>query len=190
MNKIHFIEQFCPLCGKSDFEKPVVMASDILYGKSGWFPIVFCKKCKIAYTKIIPDEFSIHYYYPSNYNHFLINHSLALKNTTSFISKYLKSRNLPLNPPASVFEIGASNGAFLDNLINLGYDAYGLEPSADKISYPSHLSSRISNCSFDGNFVFSEKYDLIIANINRNILLNDMQHYVDCLNKKGTLLPN
>ena len=31
-------------------------------------------------------------------------------------------------------------------------------------------------------------YDLIIANINRNILLNDMQAYVDCLNKGGILL--
>jgi len=33
-----------------------------------------------------------------------------------------------------------------------------------------------------------KKYDLIIANINRNILLNDMQQYVDCLNKNGILL--
>ena len=33
-----------------------------------------------------------------------------------------------------------------------------------------------------------KKYDLIIANINRNILLNDMQTYVDCLNKEGILL--
>ncbi len=33
-----------------------------------------------------------------------------------------------------------------------------------------------------------KKYDLIIANINRNILLNDMQTYVDCLNPKGTIL--
>ena len=31
-------------------------------------------------------------------------------------------------------------------------------------------------------------YDVIIANINRNILLNDMQVYVDCLNPGGTLL--
>lgn len=30
-------------------------------------------------------------------------------------------------------------------------------------------------------------YDIIIANINRNILLNDMKQYVDCLNKGGTL---
>lgn len=33
-----------------------------------------------------------------------------------------------------------------------------------------------------------KKYDLIIANINRNILLNDMQSYADCLNPNGTLL--
>jgi ribosomal protein L11 methyltransferase len=33
-----------------------------------------------------------------------------------------------------------------------------------------------------------KKYDLVIANINRNILLTDMQSYVECLNPKGTLL--
>lgn len=33
-----------------------------------------------------------------------------------------------------------------------------------------------------------QKYDLIIANINRNILLNDMDAYVNCLNPKGTIL--
>jgi ribosomal protein L11 methyltransferase len=33
-----------------------------------------------------------------------------------------------------------------------------------------------------------QKYDLIIANINRNILLNDMATYVNCLNKNGVIL--
>ena len=32
-----------------------------------------------------------------------------------------------------------------------------------------------------------KKYDIIIANINRNILLNDMQQYLDCLNENGIL---
>lgn len=40
----------------------------------------------------------------------------------------------------------------------------------------------------DASMLKDKKYDLIIANINRNILLNDMQTYVDCLNPKGTLL--
>ncbi|WNM18780.1 50S ribosomal protein L11 methyltransferase [Flavobacterium capsici] len=40
----------------------------------------------------------------------------------------------------------------------------------------------------EANLLKGKKYDLIIANINRNILLNDMQQYVDCLNKNGILL--
>jgi ribosomal protein L11 methyltransferase len=40
----------------------------------------------------------------------------------------------------------------------------------------------------DASLLIDQCYDLIIANINRNILLNDMQSYVDCLNKNGVLL--
>ena len=40
----------------------------------------------------------------------------------------------------------------------------------------------------DAALLKNKKYDLIIANINRNILLNDMQAYVDSLNPKGTIL--
>jgi ribosomal protein L11 methyltransferase len=40
----------------------------------------------------------------------------------------------------------------------------------------------------DAALLAGKSYDLIIANINRNILLNDMQSYVDCLNKGGIIL--
>jgi len=39
----------------------------------------------------------------------------------------------------------------------------------------------------DAALLVDKKYDVIIANINRNILLNDMKQYVDCLNANGTL---
>ena len=39
----------------------------------------------------------------------------------------------------------------------------------------------------DASLLEGRKYDLIIANINRNILLNDMAIYVSCLNEKGLL---
>jgi len=51
-----------------------------------------------------------------------------------------------------------------------------------------------NNCSqitvYEGDAALLEgkKYDVIIANINRNILLNDMQSYVDCLNIHGILI--
>lgn len=40
----------------------------------------------------------------------------------------------------------------------------------------------------DASLLKDQKYDLIIANINRNILLNDIKKYVSCLNEKGIVL--
>lgn len=47
---------------------------------------------------------------------------------------------------------------------------------------------QISVYEGDAALLEGKKYDLIIANINRNILLNDMEVYVKCLNKEGILL--
>ena len=40
----------------------------------------------------------------------------------------------------------------------------------------------------DASLLIDKKYDVIIANINRNILLSDMNSYMNCLNKKGIIL--
>ena len=48
--------------------------------------------------------------------------------------------------------------------------------------------SEITVYEGDASLLSGKNYDLIIANINRNILLNDMQIYVDCLNINGILL--
>lgn len=51
-----------------------------------------------------------------------------------------------------------------------------------------------NNCKhitvYKGNasLLMDKKYDFIMANINRNILLNDMHHYVACLTTNGILL--
>ncbi len=50
-----------------------------------------------------------------------------------------------------------------------------------------------NNCEYisvyegDASLLKDKKYDIIIANINRNILLQDMQTYASCLTGKGTL---
>ena len=40
----------------------------------------------------------------------------------------------------------------------------------------------------DASLLEGKEYDVIIANINRNILLNDMKVYTNCLREKGVLL--
>ncbi|WP_396183759.1 50S ribosomal protein L11 methyltransferase [Flavobacterium sp.] len=47
--------------------------------------------------------------------------------------------------------------------------------------------SHISVFEGDATLLKGKKYDVIIANINRNILLNDIPIYVSCLNDKGLL---
>ncbi|SDX36403.1 [LSU ribosomal protein L11P]-lysine N-methyltransferase [Lutibacter oricola] len=48
--------------------------------------------------------------------------------------------------------------------------------------------SHISVYEGDASLLINKEYDVIIANINRNILLNDMQSYMNCLAKNGTIL--
>ncbi len=48
--------------------------------------------------------------------------------------------------------------------------------------------SHISVFEGDASLLINKKYDVIIANINRNILLNDIKTYTSCLNENGVLL--
>lgn len=48
--------------------------------------------------------------------------------------------------------------------------------------------NEISFYEADASLLTTQKYDVIIANINRNILLNDMKVYTNCLNSGGILL--
>ncbi len=65
----------------------------------------------------------------------------------------------------------------------------------DNWCYENSLENvKRNNCNeisvFEGgsSLLKNKKYDVIIANINRNILLNDMEVYTNCLNEKGVLL--
>ncbi|HRG19046.1 MAG TPA: 50S ribosomal protein L11 methyltransferase [Flavobacterium lutivivi] len=51
-----------------------------------------------------------------------------------------------------------------------------------------NICTEITVYEGDASLLEGKKYDLIIANINRNILLNDMKQYTDCLNPSGVLL--
>jgi ribosomal protein L11 methyltransferase len=48
--------------------------------------------------------------------------------------------------------------------------------------------NHISVFEGDSSLLINKEYDVIIANINRNILLMDMKIYTNCLSEKGTLL--
>ena len=49
-------------------------------------------------------------------------------------------------------------------------------------------SNHITAYEGESSLLVGRSYDLIIANINRNILINDMEQYAACLNEDGDLL--
>jgi ribosomal protein L11 methyltransferase len=65
-------------------------------------------------------------------------------------------------------------------------DAWCYENSLENVERNS--CKHISVYEGDASLLKEKKYDVIIANINRNILLNDMETYTNCLTEKGVLL--
>ena len=65
-------------------------------------------------------------------------------------------------------------------------DAWCYENSLENIA--RNNCSHISVFEGDSALLVHKNYDVIIANINRNILLKDMKTYANCLNEKGVLL--
>ncbi|RLK06786.1 50S ribosomal protein L11 methyltransferase [Tenacibaculum discolor] len=65
-------------------------------------------------------------------------------------------------------------------------DAWCYENSLENVE--RNNCKHISVYEGDASLLEGKRYDVIIANINRNILLNDMQTYTNCLTEKGVLL--
>jgi len=65
-------------------------------------------------------------------------------------------------------------------------DAWCYENSLENVE--RNNCHHISVYEGDASLLKGRRYDVIIANINRNILLSDMKTYTDCLNDDGVLL--
>ncbi|MDE5422798.1 50S ribosomal protein L11 methyltransferase [Ancylomarina sp. DW003] len=70
-------------------------------------------------------------------------------------------------------------------------DAIDIDEWPYKNSLENIKNNKADNVSVflgDASLLKGKEYDVVLANINRNILLNDMRSYVDCLPKNGSLI--
>lgn len=70
-------------------------------------------------------------------------------------------------------------------------DAIDIDEWPYKNSLENIKNNKTDNVSVflgDAALLEGKKYDVVLANINRNILLNDMKHYVACLPTNGELI--
>lgn len=111
--------------------------------------------------------------------------------TTSLMIQYLLELNLQNH---SVLDMGCGTGvlAILSALKGsrdvtaIDNDEWAYLNSIENIA--RNNTPNIDVYHGDASLLINQEFDVIIANINRNILLNDIPYYVKCLKNQGILL--
>lgn len=100
-----------------------------------------------------------------------------------------------LNPSGRVLDVGCGTGVLSIAAIKCGAehaDAVDIDPwsiaSAEEAAMLNGIAEQISVLLGTVEVVEGRKYDMVLANINRNIILNDIDRYVEALNEGGKLL--
>lgn len=100
-----------------------------------------------------------------------------------------------LNPSGRVLDVGCGTGVLSIAAIKCGAehaDAVDIDPwstaSAEEAAQLNGIAEQISVLLGTVEVVEGRKYDMVLANINRNIILNDIDSYVEALNEGGKLL--
>lgn len=110
--------------------------------------------------------------------------------TTYMMSKFILENDFK---GKSVLDMGCGTGVLAILAEKMGAkktDAIDNDPwcYANTLENINHNDcSRIDVYEGDANLLEGKKYNIILANINRNILLNDMEVYAKSLNEKGEL---
>ena len=95
---------------------------------------------------------------------------------------------------ATVLDMGCGTGVMAILAVKKGAcsaDAIDIEPWCFENTKENALLNACNNIQAyegDASLLVGKKYDLIIANINKNVLLQDIPTYASFLNDKGTLL--
>lgn len=111
--------------------------------------------------------------------------------TTHLMIEYLLDTDLK---GKSVLDMGCGTGILAifsemrgaSEVEAIDIDSWCYENSVENVA--RNNCERIKVFEGDASLLTDQKFDVIIANINRNILLEDMSKYVGCLNPGGLLL--
>ena len=153
----------CPIC-RSASHSTVYRSNFRVWNKDSLlvWPArqVVCRGCGMIFTNPQPTNKTLESFYESDLNYQIDNES----------SRYFRYeqlgfiRNLTSEDVRSVFDIGASNGMFLDIAKKEGYVVAGVEPSPESVrEAKERFGIRISEDFFDKDFVDSctDRYDVV-----------------------------
>jgi SAM-dependent methyltransferase len=158
----------CPVCGCEQYHvlyEPWIDVSDPsgLYGAAsgvqGTQQLVRCLQCTLIYENPrFPGEAIVRAYTAASDTGHDTQHATRV---ASFCRALIALRKRLPPPGSRVLDIGTAGGAFLEAAQQLGYDAYGLEPSLDLVEKGRHRNLRISQGTIEDNPFEDQSFELV-----------------------------
>lgn len=162
------IQHPCPVCDSSShtvFCTPSVTESDPakLYGAASGIPgtqqLVQCSDCDMIYESPRFDaETIVQGYMSSQESEHDSQYPMRVK---SFYLTLKKHANHIPAPGARVLDIGTAGGAFLEAATQYGYDAYGMEPSADLVARGKARGLKIEQGTIEKHSFEENSFDMV-----------------------------
>lgn len=158
-----------------------------IWEKHYFNPIIIDNKCVIKspfHTNIPDAEYTI-----------IIEPKMAFgtghHETTGLMVKHILEMDIL---DKSVLDMGCGTGILgiltamkgAKRILGIDIEEWAFNNAQENIS-ANHINNMEVLCG-DASLLGNEKFDIILANINRNILLNDIKNYIAILKKGGTLL--
>lgn len=162
------IEFSCPVCDSKKREKfldPWVDEQDPakLYGAASGIPgtqhLVKCTDCEMIYESPRYDAATIVKGYMASQE--ADHDSQYPMRVNSFYQALVKHARLLPPKGAKVLDIGTAGGAFLDAAKKFGYDAHGMEPSADLVARGKARGLQIEQGTIDNHTFAEGSFDMV-----------------------------
>lgn len=162
------IEQLCPVCDSSNQKvlwEPWVNETDPakLYGAASGIPgtqrLVTCTDCGMIFESPRYDgEIIVQGYMASQEE----GHDSQFPMRVYSFYRTLKKHARFLPPPGGkVLDVGTAGGAFLDAAKQYGYDAYGMEPSADLVARGKARGLQIEQGTIESHGFSPGEFDMV-----------------------------
>lgn len=162
------IQHVCPVCESNHYSIfciPTVSESNPtkLYGAASGIPgtqqLVKCSDCEMIYENPRFDaETIISGYMSSQESEHDSQYSMRVKSFYLTLKKHAKL--IPCQG-SKVLDIGTAGGAFLEAATQYGYDAYGMEPSADLVARGKSRGLKIEQGTIEHHNFEKKSFDMV-----------------------------
>lgn len=162
----------CPSGCERDDEL-VLRGRDRLHDLPGEFAVVRCRRCGLMRTNPRPTPQSVGHYYPADYSPYLDSvagrpkrarrqtwHRRLRKRVQKFF-RLQDPRDLPMEPPGRMLEIGCASGAYLARAAADGWTVSGIEFSDTAAQRARESGFDVRSAAIEDVPAPAEKYDLV-----------------------------